>query len=245
MKTPENDKWLDDALAEVIGSEKSGTDFEEWKQRHPETVEMLTSRADKEASASPSPLSIRKIIMKNSITKLAAVIAVVIGVGAIAVVGVNIGKYFYMGQDDAGVHIFYNEDSEAVVTLDDNEVNDVEQTRNDLQEIEMLRQQDNRKLIGVDELVANGKLERRVFTYQYQLSDGRTRDMREADELNFVLNQKQRQECIQCWHAGSGEDLGTYEQNVKGRLFVFKQKKFVLSDGTEIISSVGTPKDGQ
>jgi len=176
--------------------------------------------------------------------KYAAVIALIFS-GVVTVVGVNIGKYYYMGKDDAGVHIFMSEDRESVVTMDNNEVTDVEQTRNDLQEIEMLRQQDNRQLIGVDELVANGKLERRVFTYQYQLSDGRTMDMREADELNFVLNQKQRQECIQCWHAGSGEDLGTYEQNVKGRLFVFKQKKFVLSDGTEIISSVGTPKDDQ
>jgi hypothetical protein len=173
------------------------------------------------------------------------VIAVVVSVGAIAVVGVNIGRYYYYGRNDAGDHIFVSEDRQSVVTMDANEVTDVEQTKRDLEEIKLLSQLDQRKLIGVDELLANGKLERRVFTYQYQLSDGRTMDMREADELNFVLNQKQRQECIQCWHAGSGEDIGTYEQNVKGRLFVFKQKKFILSDGTKIISSVGTPKDEQ
>jgi hypothetical protein len=186
-----------------------------------------------------------RTIMKNPIIKSAAVIAVVLGLGAISVVGVNIGRYFYYGRNDAGDHIFVSEDRESVVTMDANEVTNVEQTKRDLEEIKLLSQIDQRKLIGVDELSANGKLERRVFTYQYQLSNGRTMDMREADELNFVLNQKQRQECIQCWHAGSGEDLGTYEQNVKGRLFVFKQKKFILSDGTEIISSVGTPKDEQ
>jgi hypothetical protein len=186
-----------------------------------------------------------RTIMKNPIIKSAAVIAVVVSVGAIAVVGVNVGRYFYYGRNDAGDYIFVSEDRQSVDTLGADEVTDVDQTIRDLEEIKLLSQLDQRKLIGVDELLANGKLERRVFTYQYQLSDGRTMDMREAHELNFVLNQKQRQECIQYWHAGSGEDLGTYEQNVKGRLFVFKQKKFVLSDGTEIISSVGTPKDKQ
>jgi hypothetical protein len=78
MKHPENDKWLDDALSEAIGSEEARTDFEAWKQKHPEAVEMLTARADKEASASPSLLSIRKIIMKSPITKLAAAAVITI-----------------------------------------------------------------------------------------------------------------------------------------------------------------------
>ncbi len=80
MNHPENGKWLDKALSETIGSEKSGADFEEWKQKHPQAVEMLTARADKGASASPSPLSIRKLIMKSPITKLAAAAAIIIAV---------------------------------------------------------------------------------------------------------------------------------------------------------------------
>jgi len=100
MKRPENDKWLDDALAEAIGSEESKPNFEEWKQKHPEAVEMLTSRIDKGASASPSPLSIRKMIMKSPITKLAAaaviIIAVLIGIhqfgGSIGVTSVSWGE---------------------------------------------------------------------------------------------------------------------------------------------------------
>jgi hypothetical protein len=42
--------------------------------------------------------------------------------------------------------------------------------------------------------------------------------------------------------AGPGEDLGTYEETVEGRVFSFKREKYLLSDGTEIIWSVGTPK---
>jgi hypothetical protein len=122
------------------------------------------------------------------------------------------------------------------------------QTGNDLQEIAILREQDKRELIAVDELTANGELDRTVRVYQYQLSDGRTIDMREAGGSgtdNFILSREQRQEWKQYRDAGSGDDLATYEQEVMGRLFVFKRQKFTLSDGTEIIWSVGKPKDGQ
>lgn len=54
------------------------------------------------------------------------------------------------------------------------------QTGDDLQEIAILREQDKRELIAVDELLANGELDRKVFVYQYQLSDGRTKDLREG-----------------------------------------------------------------
>jgi hypothetical protein len=150
------------------------------------------------------------------------------------------------------------EDSQSIETTADIDPEEANQILNDKREIAELRQQDKRKLIAVDELTANGELDRRVFVYQYQLSDGRTKDLREGDELNAVRNKKlrgdeinyaldktQRQEWVQLKNAGSGEDIGTYEQKVKDRLFVFKRQKFTLSDGTEIIWSYGTLKDGQ
>ena len=81
--------------------------------------------------------------------------------------------------------------------------------------------------------------------YQYKLSDGRTKDLREGDELNFTINSKQRKEWVQLKDAGSGEDVGTYEQKVEDQLFVFKRQKFTLSDGTELIWSYGTLKNDQ
>jgi hypothetical protein len=45
--------------------------------------------------------------------------------------------------------------------------------------------------------------------------------------------------------AKSGQDLGTYEEEVKGRTFVFTRQRFVLGDGTELIWSRGEPKDNQ
>lgn len=119
------------------------------------------------------------------------------------------------------------------------------QAGDDLQEIAILREQDKRRLIAVDELVANGELDRRVFVYQYELSDGRTEDMREGDEVKITLNKEQRQEWVQLRDAGSGENLGTYEEKVKDLLFVFKKQRFVLSDGTEVTWAYGTLKDDQ
>jgi len=80
MKHPENDKWLDEALSKTIGSKKSSTDFKAWKQKHPEAVEMLTSRARLKASTIKRPHSIRIMIMKSPITKLAAAAVIIIAV---------------------------------------------------------------------------------------------------------------------------------------------------------------------
>ena len=78
MKTPENDKWLDEALSETIGSKESQTDFEQWRRQHPQAVEMLTSRAHRRISSIVHPFNLRNTIMKSTITKCAAAAAVII-----------------------------------------------------------------------------------------------------------------------------------------------------------------------
>ncbi|GEM_PF-1201801 len=79
MERPENNKWLDEALSDVIGSKKTRTDFKQWKQQHPDAVKMLTSRASG-STVSKRPLIIRNTIMKSPITKLAAAAAIIIAV---------------------------------------------------------------------------------------------------------------------------------------------------------------------
>ena len=95
MKRPENDKWLNEVLSETIGSKKSRTDFEEWKQKHPEAVEMLTSRARSKASTIKRPHSIRIMIMKSPIAKLAT--------AAVIILGVYFGFHFTGGPDLANL----------------------------------------------------------------------------------------------------------------------------------------------
>jgi len=185
--------------------------------------------------------------MKSPITKLAAVIAIVIAVGAISVVGVNIGRYYYyMGRDDDGAPIFHSKDFNVTVTLDDDEVTDVEQAQRYLEEMKILSEQGKKELLKVEEMMTDGTLEMKVHVYRYELSDGRTIDQREGgSEGAYALSEALWQEWRRLKKAGPGEDLGTYEETVEGRVFSFKREKYFLSDGTEAIWSVGTPKDGQ
>jgi len=83
-----------------------------------------------------------------------------------------------------------------------------------------------------------------VHVYKYELSDGRTIDMREGgSEGKYALaGTALLQEWRQLRKAGPGEDLGTYEEVVQDRVFSFKREKYFLSDGTEVIWSVGWPK---
>ena len=249
MRSSENNKWLDEALMDVIGSKETCTDFEQWKQTHPQAVDMLTARADGQASAWPGPPKIRRKIMfvRERPWKIAALIAMVIGAGAISVVAVNIGRYYYRGQTDDGTHVFHSEDWETVVTLD--EVADVEQTRQDLEELEVLRQQDKRELLKVEITMTDDILEKRVHVYKYELADGRIIDMREGapgGAYAFAFAEKARgQEWRQLRKAGQGEDLGPYEETVEDRVFSFSRERYYLSDGTEVVYSAGYPKDEQ
>lgn len=114
----------------------------------------------------------------------------------------------------------------------------------DLREWASLRKQGKGQLIGVDDLTVNGQFGRRLFVYRYQLSDGQTLEMPEgAGALKPILSTAQKEEWIQAKKVVSGQNLGTYEEQVLGHTFAFTRQRFVLSDGTEILWSYGKPKD--
>ena len=46
MKTPEKNDWLDEVLADAIGSKESKPDFEKWQKDHPQAVEALTDQVE-------------------------------------------------------------------------------------------------------------------------------------------------------------------------------------------------------
>ncbi len=119
-------------------------------------------------------------------------------------------------------------------------------------EMKILSEQGKKELLKVEEILRDGAIAWNVHVYKYVLSDGQTKEMREGGDGMPVYSQDQfkefkpkLEEFRQLKKAGSGEDIGTYEQTVEGRVFSFKREKYILSDGTEIIYSEGTPKDGQ
>jgi len=208
------------------------------------------------AFASPK---IRRLTMFARIRswKVAAVIAVVLGLGAISAVGVSIGRIYYWGKSADGTHhLFYSKggpggSGEGFTMMDANGVTDVEQTRRDLEEMKVLSQQGKKELLGVKETKI-GPYRLTTHEHRYRLSDGRTHDMGEpADDMPVYSAEQwkefgpQLEESRQLRDAGPGEDLGTYEETVEGRVLSFQRQKYILRDGTEVIWSVGTPKESR
>jgi len=218
----------------------------------------------------PDRENTRRWSMRHPISRLA--VAALIGVGGItaAVVGVNVGQYYFEEKQADGTYQFHSEQAWVSGTVRDaNGVEqplitkratsvtvgpdspdgtlNVEQTRKSLEEIDRLRQQDRRYLRGVIETETSGCLYR-ILLYDYTLSNGRTLCMSENDpdqKDETHLTTAQVHELNQLTRTGRGQDTGTQEKQVKGRLFLFQRQRFVLSDGTEVIRSKGTPKDSQ
>jgi len=94
MKRVENNKWLDNTLSDALGSEKSEANFEKWRQSHGDAVEMLTSQAGRQPSARARarPFSVRSVIMRSKIAKLAA--------AAVLVIAALIGVRIFSGSDE-------------------------------------------------------------------------------------------------------------------------------------------------
>ncbi len=275
----------------------------------------------------------RKQTMPDKIRfwKIAAVLALVIFAGTIATaVGIKIYRYRFEGQDSNGVYHFSTEpeiiydrtytDANGTakgivisrsrsVTLGSANTADVEQAQRDLEELDLLRRQDARELVGVIEIEVNGHFDR-TFQYNYTLSDGRSITMGEGDnddnkpvdpaqiekvhkeidqlrkkgerqltrvidtlvdgELQRtciykyiladgrektrgesdpelippekILNSEQTQEIWRLRQLKEGDFLGFQDKQVHGITFSFETYNLTLSDGTIVTHSIGTPK---
>jgi hypothetical protein len=121
-----------------------------------------------------------------------------------------------------------------------------------MEELDLLKQQGNRKLVEVREIEADGQPDFRILMYEYSLSDGQTVKTPDFDpdepsqwmvtgdrqeELSQLLRERHRQE-------EKGQELATTEERqVHGHVFAFKKQRFILSDRTEVVYSIGRLKD--
>jgi len=85
----------------------------------------------------------------------------------------------------------------------------------------------------------------RIFNfkrYQYKLSDGTvvTQSEGEPEGGKSLLRDDERKEWL--GHLNEGQPIGGYNEEVNGTVFHFTSTKYVLSDGTEVIQSHGTPQ---
>jgi len=200
----------------------------------------------------PDRKNIRRFTMRMSTTRIAIAALVCIGVGTLTAVAVNVGRGYYWGKSDDGTRYFFRSEGgqgalgDGFITTDANGVTDVDQKARDLEEVKALSQQGKKELLRVEETAINGTVDMVMHEYRYTLSDGRTEDMREGMKYGGGFDDEKRwQEWRRLRDAGPGEDLGTHDETVEGRVLSFKRERYVLGDGTEITWSVGVPKDSQ
>ncbi|MGO8699592.1 MAG: hypothetical protein ACLQVY_17975 [Limisphaerales bacterium] len=96
-----------------------------------------------------------------------------------------------------------------------------------------------------------GSVERQMFgrsftfeRYSYKLTDGSVAIRAEGRPTGAKqdLTKADWSELGHLTKDGAGEFLGRYEQEVRGKLFSFEKKRYVLSDGTQVVRSRGAPK---
>ena len=144
------------------------------------------------------------MFVRSKTWKVTIAVAALIGGGALATaVGVRMYRYHFEGRDATGTYHFATEPQTvydqtytdangnqrgvtvmtsraASIGSDDSSAGDVEQMQGDLEEIARLREQDLRELVRVTDMQVNGHFWRGC-SFQYTLSDGRTRTIGEPD----------------------------------------------------------------
>jgi len=167
------------------------------------------------------------------------------------VVGAKLHKWRFVEKHAEYYHL-ESEDGQAGATIPESWADSPEHAVRVMEELDLLKQQGNRKLVRVSETEVNGQLDSRYLIYEYALSDGQVIEDGDFDpaltntrtlvgvrqeELSRLLRERRRQE-------EKGQELATTEERqVYGRVFTFKKRRFVLSDGTEVIHSIGRLKD--
>jgi len=197
--------------------------------------------------------------------KIAAAVAALVCTGAVAaaVVGVKIHQHYFEGRDADGAYhfstgpevVYESPQSGFSVAIghatvissnDPNFTVDVEQTRKDLDEVAILRQQGAGELVGVIDTKTNGHFHR-TFRYRYTLSDGRTHTMGEGDpdaQVRRTPEQMERdhQEIAQLRQRGERELVGVIDAQVGDNLFRVCSYQYVLADGYTTTVGEGDPE---
>jgi hypothetical protein len=241
-----------DNVEEAIKKKLSFTASTELHDRMLNNVLKAQEKPKKTKSAATKPKIRRQEMTDRSKTwKVAAAAAILIGTGALATtVGIKVRKLYFMAREPDGTYIFQTKPEtadEPTRMVKSHRVDDAEQKIKDLEEVELLRQQDtNRELLSVVETEVNGKLQHRALKFKYILSDKREIKIMEGDpdtnDREGDLTEAQEDEVKSLLRADEYEELDSKQEEVRGRVFIFERMRFVLSDGTEVIKSIGRPK---
>ncbi len=172
------------------------------------------------------------------------------------VVGAKVRKWRFRDKHPERGYRLLSEDGQSATSIPESWADSPEHAVRIQEELDLQKQQGNRKLVRVSEIEVNGQLGSRLLLYEHNLSDGQTVRRSEFDpddsgpwtviderraalgkEVRQLLQEQLRQE-------EEGQELATTEERqVEGRVFTFKKWRLVLSDGSEAVYSAGRLKD--
>ena len=112
--------------------------------------------------------------------RVAAVFAVVIGVGVVTAAVVGVKYRFVEKRPDLG-YMVWSEDGQSMMNITEKHAASPEQAVQTAEEIARLKQEGQREMVHVGEIEVNGQLDSRILGYKYNLSDGRTITVGERD----------------------------------------------------------------
>lgn len=199
----------------------------------------------------------RQMAPRRKVLRVVYILAALVCVSAIAIAGATYRKWIFRGEED-GTYTFTPEpekgqrDSEsvAVMSSDPNftmSPSEIEQTRRDIEEMDALQQEGKRELVKILETELDGEAAR-TYIYKYVLSDGREKTVgannpdNPEEEIPQKILSLDRREISILLREGKGELLEPEEEEISGKVFVFERYRLKLSDGNEIIRSIGVPK---
>jgi hypothetical protein len=181
---------------------------------------------------------------RGGIRRMAAVIALLGTGAAAAAVGMKIQQYHVVGKVPGQGYVTRSEDGQDTITISARPETTGEQAAAYAQELALLKQQGQRKLVGVVDLAVNGQHDGRVLSYEYHLADGQTRWMGERDPDDNGPGTLLTEPLERLRPAlDKARVVGTYDRTVQGRAFSFKARQLNLSDGRQVLWAEGSPKE--
>ncbi len=162
--------------------------------------------------------------------------------------GAKIHKWRFIEKHPERGYLLVSEDGPASTNIPESWADSPEHAVRVKEELDLQKQQGNGELVEVMEIEANGQLDYRILRYEYTLSDGQTiksPDFEPDDPGQWTVTGERQKELRQLRLEGKGQELTTEERQVHGRVFTFKKRRYVLNDGTEVIRSIGRPKDNE
>jgi hypothetical protein len=200
----------------------------------------------------------QKMTTKKRALRIVYIVAALVCISALAIAGVTHSKWRFRGKRD-GRYTFTPEQQEttkdgkaifrafSISSKDPNfqmSEEEIKQAEKDIEEMNRLAAEGKREIVKVIDTELAGEVDR-MYSFKYVLSDGREKTVGSDDGAmppSFSVDVK---EIWKLRKEGKGEKLDPVEKEVRGRIFVFDRQKIKLSDGREIIHSIGEPKEQQ